>query len=365
MLRLLVLFFFSGCAALIYETVWFYLVQLVVGASSISVAVLLCAFMGGMAIGSWLLTRLTPRGIASLPRRCGTRDRNCDLRRGDSARTALHPTRLPDARRARRRRRHAPRVGVLHRADPADDADGRDAAGDRGRLRQASAGQAREASAVGMLYMANLAGAASGTVLAGFYLLRVHDTVVATAVAVTLERDRRRRVLADGVATPEHSCTRRTCCTRRTRCTRCTRRHPRHPQAPDISGGSACRVHRAWRRGGLDASTVAAVRRQRLHVLIDPRGVPDRPGYRRPAGIATGAANAGSAIGAWRRSRRARGGDRVRRLGDRQRAARAGNQRRSSSRTFAPRRHWRLLSMRCGVRSPSCRRPSCGARASR
>jgi spermidine synthase len=39
--RLLVLFFASGCAALIYETVWFYLVQLVVGASSISVAVLL------------------------------------------------------------------------------------------------------------------------------------------------------------------------------------------------------------------------------------------------------------------------------------------------------------------------------------
>ena len=49
MLRLLVVFFFSGCAALIYETVWFYPVQLVVGASSISVAVLLCAFMGGRA----------------------------------------------------------------------------------------------------------------------------------------------------------------------------------------------------------------------------------------------------------------------------------------------------------------------------
>jgi hypothetical protein len=40
----------------------FYLVQLVVGASSISVAVLLCAFMGGMAIGSWLLPKLTPTG---------------------------------------------------------------------------------------------------------------------------------------------------------------------------------------------------------------------------------------------------------------------------------------------------------------
>ena len=62
MARLLVLFFASGAAALIYETVWFYLVQLVVGASSISVAVLLCAFMGGMALGSWLLPKVTPRG---------------------------------------------------------------------------------------------------------------------------------------------------------------------------------------------------------------------------------------------------------------------------------------------------------------
>ena len=66
MARLLVLFFASGCAALIYETVWFYLVQLVVGASSISVAVLLCAFMGGMALGSWLLTRLTPKSAHPL-----------------------------------------------------------------------------------------------------------------------------------------------------------------------------------------------------------------------------------------------------------------------------------------------------------
>ena len=66
MLRLLVLFFASGCAALIYETVWFYLVQLVVGASSFSVAVLLCAFMGGMAIGSWLLPRVVPARVHPL-----------------------------------------------------------------------------------------------------------------------------------------------------------------------------------------------------------------------------------------------------------------------------------------------------------
>ena len=55
MRALSLLFFASGCAALIYETVWFHLVQLVVGASSISVAVLLRSFMGGIALGSaWL-----------------------------------------------------------------------------------------------------------------------------------------------------------------------------------------------------------------------------------------------------------------------------------------------------------------------
>lgn len=58
------LFFASGCAALIYEMVWFYLVQLVVGASSISVAVLLSAFMGGMALGSCLLPRSFPINAA-------------------------------------------------------------------------------------------------------------------------------------------------------------------------------------------------------------------------------------------------------------------------------------------------------------
>ena len=40
------------------------------------------------------------------------------------------------------------------------------------------------ASTVGMLYMANIGGGAFGTMVAGFYLLRVHDTMVATAVAV-------------------------------------------------------------------------------------------------------------------------------------------------------------------------------------
>jgi spermidine synthase len=57
---MLLLFIGSGCAALIYEIVWFQMLQLVVGSSAISLAVLLGTFMGGMCAGSLLLTRYVP-----------------------------------------------------------------------------------------------------------------------------------------------------------------------------------------------------------------------------------------------------------------------------------------------------------------
>ena len=55
---LLLLFVGSGCAALIYEIVWFQLLQLVIGSSAVSLGVLLGTFMGGMCLGSLLLPRL-------------------------------------------------------------------------------------------------------------------------------------------------------------------------------------------------------------------------------------------------------------------------------------------------------------------
>src|SRR6476661_6466024 len=55
---LLLLFIGSGCAALIYEVVWFQLLQLVIGSSAVSLGVLLGTFMGGMCLGSLLLPRL-------------------------------------------------------------------------------------------------------------------------------------------------------------------------------------------------------------------------------------------------------------------------------------------------------------------
>src|ERR1043165_3198216 len=51
------LFVGSGAAALIYEVVWFQLIELVIGSSAVSLGVLLGTFMGGMCLGSLLLSR--------------------------------------------------------------------------------------------------------------------------------------------------------------------------------------------------------------------------------------------------------------------------------------------------------------------
>src|SRR5439155_25179530 len=63
---LLLLFVGSGTAALIYEIVWFQLLQLVVGSSAISLGVLLGTFMGGMCVGSLLSPRLISRNYHPL-----------------------------------------------------------------------------------------------------------------------------------------------------------------------------------------------------------------------------------------------------------------------------------------------------------
>ena len=57
----LLLFLGSGCAALMYEIIWFQMLQLVLGSSAISIAVLLGTFMAGMCIGSLALPRYVRR----------------------------------------------------------------------------------------------------------------------------------------------------------------------------------------------------------------------------------------------------------------------------------------------------------------
>ena len=58
----LLLFAGSGCAALIYEVVWYQQLQLVLGGTTISLAILLSTFMGGLCLGSIAFPRLPLSG---------------------------------------------------------------------------------------------------------------------------------------------------------------------------------------------------------------------------------------------------------------------------------------------------------------
>jgi len=56
----LLLFFFSGFAALIYQIVWLEQLSLVIGSSALSLGLLLAVFMAGLGLGSWLASRARP-----------------------------------------------------------------------------------------------------------------------------------------------------------------------------------------------------------------------------------------------------------------------------------------------------------------
>ena len=60
------LFVGSGAAALVYEVVWFQLLQLIIGSSAVSLGVLLGTFMGGMCLGSFLLPRIVGPNVHPL-----------------------------------------------------------------------------------------------------------------------------------------------------------------------------------------------------------------------------------------------------------------------------------------------------------
>jgi len=175
-------FIASGLAALIYEIVWFQLLSFVIGSTAASLAVLLGTFMGGMCLGSLAFARVIPPSVhplkvyAALEFGIGViavvvlylLPPTADLYAGVGAHGAsgmlgrailcaaflLAPTilmgaTLPCAARFIERTPH----GV---------------------------------SWLGILYTANLAGAVFGCLLAGFYLLRLHDMPTATFVAVAV-----------------------------------------------------------------------------------------------------------------------------------------------------------------------------------
>jgi spermidine synthase len=58
---LLILFFLSGVCGLIYEVVWSRMLTLVMGNTVFATSTVLAAFMGGLALGSWLLGRFVDR----------------------------------------------------------------------------------------------------------------------------------------------------------------------------------------------------------------------------------------------------------------------------------------------------------------
>lgn len=179
---LLALFVVSGLCALVYEVIWFQLLQNVVGSTAVSLGVLLATFMGGMCLGSLLMPRIVSRrhhplrvyaalelGIGAIglltlalvplvgevyATAAGPALGGVFLRGLICAVCLLPPTMLMGAT--------LPAVARWLTATP------------------------RGVSWMGLLYGANTVGAVLGGVLAGFYLLRAHDITTATIVAAVL-----------------------------------------------------------------------------------------------------------------------------------------------------------------------------------
>ena len=179
---LILLFAGSGCAALIYEIVWFQLLQLVVGSSAVSLAVVLGTFMGGMCLGSLALPRIVSDrhhplkvyallelgigiigllvlfvmpSLGSLYTSIGGYGASGFLLRGMvSGICLLPPTILMGAT--------LPAIARWVETTPLG------------------------ISRLGFFYGANIAGAVLGSLLAGFYLLRIHDMAIASYVAAAI-----------------------------------------------------------------------------------------------------------------------------------------------------------------------------------
>jgi spermidine synthase len=172
----------SGCAALIYEIVWFQLLELVIGSSAISLGLLLAAYMAGLCLGSFALPRfvsvrrhpikvfaLLEAGIAACAlmelyvvpwigrvylTEASTGPTGLVLRGTVAAVCLLPPTLLMGG--------SLPAIARWVETTP------------------------KGVSWVGLLYSANIAGAVLGCLLAGFYLLRVYDMAVATYAAAAI-----------------------------------------------------------------------------------------------------------------------------------------------------------------------------------
>jgi len=176
------LFAGSGVAALIYETVWQQLLQLVIGSSTVSIGVLLGMFMGGMCLGSLAAPRLIDG------RRHPLRVYAC-LELAIAAAGVLLLTAMPAVTAFYSRWGGNGAGGVTLRAIvaaicllPPTVAMGATLPA----ISRAVDSDRRGMSTLGLFYAGNIAGAVFGCLLAGFYLLRVYDMAVATYVAAAI-----------------------------------------------------------------------------------------------------------------------------------------------------------------------------------
>ena len=179
---LILLFVGSGCAALVYEIVWFQMLQLVIGASGISLGVLLGTFMGGMFLGSLLLPRFVPptrhplRVYATLE--AGIAFLGLLLLVAIPGVSGIYGTLVPPGLPSIAMRTVLciilllPPTILMGATLPA-----------MARYVEATP---HGVSWMGFFYGGNIAGAVLGCLLAGYYLLRVFDLPTATGVAVGL-----------------------------------------------------------------------------------------------------------------------------------------------------------------------------------
>ena len=179
---LLLLFVGSGCSALIYELVWFQWLGLIIGVSALSLGILLATFLGGMGLGAWWLPRWL--GLSRHPLRVYA---GLELFIGAYALVlalampvlaGLYPG-FAEPGVAAIALRTVFAAALLLPPTVCMGATLPVIARWAGRSRR---GMAR----LGLFYGGNIAGAAFGAVLAGFYLLRIHDAGFATVVAAAI-----------------------------------------------------------------------------------------------------------------------------------------------------------------------------------
>jgi spermidine synthase len=177
----LILFSASGMCALIYEVVWYQLLQLAIGSTSVSLGILLATFMGGLCIGSIWFPRIR---LAQHPLKT-----YAALELGIAALAVLVQWSLPSLNRLYIAGAEHGMPGMLWRGVlaalcmlPATILMGASLPAIVRWLRSGPSG----VSWWGYLYTGNTAGAVIGCLFAGFYLLRIYNMATATYFAAAV-----------------------------------------------------------------------------------------------------------------------------------------------------------------------------------